>query len=90
MSPAAYWGGFAVAKSGLGTLLKIWAEELTNATKVRMNLVGPGPMQAPQRALTHPGEDKQTLPKPEQLLPAYLYLLGPDGKGLTGNVFELQ
>jgi NAD(P)-dependent dehydrogenase (short-subunit alcohol dehydrogenase family) len=90
ISPSAYWGGFAVAKSGLGTLLKIWAEELASAENLRMNLVVPGAMQSPQRALTHPGEDKQKLPMPGQLVPAYLYLLGPDSKGITGKVFELQ
>ena len=88
--PAAYWGGFAVAKSGLAALLKIWADELAGSTNLRMNLVVPGPMQSPQRALTHPGEDKHKLPTPEQLLPAYLYLLGPDSKGVSGKVMELQ
>lgn len=55
-----------------------------------MNLVVPGPMQSPQRALTHPGEDKHRLATAEQLLPAYLYLLGPDGKSVSGCAIELQ
>ena len=90
LHPAAYWGGFAVAKSGLAALLKIWADELAGSVNMRMNLVVPGPMRSPQRALTHPGEDKHQLLTPEQLLPAYLYLLGSDSKGVTGRVIELQ
>ncbi len=90
VQPAAYWGGFAVAKSGLAALLKIWVDELAGATNLRMNLVVPGPMRSPQRGLTHPGEDKSKLPTPNEFIPAYLYLLGPDSKGLTGSVVELQ
>ncbi len=88
--PVAYWGGFAVAKSGLVALLKIWADELAGSANLRMNLVVPGPMQSPQRALTHPGEDKSKLPTPEQLLPVFFYLLGPDSKGVSGQVIKLQ
>lgn len=89
-NPAANWGGFAVAKSGLAALLTIWSNELAGSPNVRMNLVVPGPMRSPQRALTHPGEDKHQLLTPEQLLPAYLYLLGPDSKGVCGRAIELQ
>ncbi|HKI68762.1 MAG TPA: YciK family oxidoreductase, partial [Verrucomicrobiae bacterium] len=27
---------------------------------------------------------------PEEILPAYLYLLGPDSKGVTGKQFDAQ
>jgi hypothetical protein len=30
------------------------------------------------------------LKTPEDILPAYLYLLGPDSKGVTGQQFEAQ
>jgi NAD(P)-dependent dehydrogenase (short-subunit alcohol dehydrogenase family) len=88
--PAPYWGGFAVAKSGLEAMVNIWTEELTGSPNVRMNVVVPGAMQSPQRALTHPGEERHTLPTPEQLCPAYLYLLGPHSKAVNGRILELQ
>lgn len=88
--PAAYWGGFAVAKSGLTALLRIWTDELATSPNLRMNIVVPGPMQSPQQALTHPGELKQKLATPAQLLPGYLYLLGRDGKNVNGKVMQLQ
>ena len=49
--PRAYWGGFAVAKSGLSTLAAIWADELEHAGKPRMNVLIPGPIASPLRSL---------------------------------------
>lgn len=86
--PAAFWGGFAVAKSGIETLVKIWAQELEIHPNLRINAVVPGPVQSPQRAYTHPGENKDRLPKPETLMPLYLYLLGQDSRGTSGQVIE--
>jgi hypothetical protein len=41
------------------------------------------------RRLAFPAEDQSQLLSPEQLLPAYLYLLGPDSHGITGQQFEM-
>ena len=56
--PAAYWGAFAVSKSGLGTLAAIWADECEQAGKPRFHVVVPGPVATPQRAQSHPGENR--------------------------------
>jgi NAD(P)-dependent dehydrogenase (short-subunit alcohol dehydrogenase family) len=87
--PAAYWGGFAVSKSGLSTLATIWADELEHAGKPRMNVLIPGPIATPQRAKSHPGEDPATLRKPEDAARAYLWLLGPDGAKISGKTVSL-
>ncbi|HSN21615.1 MAG TPA: SDR family oxidoreductase, partial [Usitatibacter sp.] len=87
--PLAYWGGFAVAKSGLSTLAAIWADELEHAGKPRMNVLIPGPIASPQRLQSHPGEDPTKLRTPEAAAAAFLYLLGPDGRGLSGQTLEL-
>lgn len=86
--PAPFWGGYAVAKSGIETLVKIWAQELDIYPNLRINAVVPGPVQSPQRARTHPGEDKHSQPKPETLMPLYLYLLGQDSRGTNGQIVE--
>ncbi|MBL0141356.1 MAG: SDR family NAD(P)-dependent oxidoreductase [Betaproteobacteria bacterium] len=78
--PAAYWGAFAVSKSGLGTLAAIWADECEQAGKPRFHVVVPGPIGSPQRAQSHPGENRAALPTPEAAANAYLRLLGPEGK----------
>jgi NAD(P)-dependent dehydrogenase (short-subunit alcohol dehydrogenase family) len=87
--PKAYWGGFAVAKSGLSTLAAVWGDELEHRGKPRINVVIPGPMASPQRAQSHPGEDRAQLRAPEAVANAFLYLLGPDGAGKSGQTFEL-
>ena len=87
-TPAAFWGGFAVAKSGVETLVKIWAQELDIHPGLRINAVVPGPVQSPQRTRTHPGESKESLPQAETLMPLYLYLMGQDSRGTSGQVIE--
>jgi len=87
--PKAYWGGFAVAKSALSTLAAIWADELALAGKPRVNVLVPGPIASPQRARSHPGEERSTLRTPEGAATAYLYLLGPESRALSGRTLEL-
>jgi NAD(P)-dependent dehydrogenase (short-subunit alcohol dehydrogenase family) len=87
--PRAYWGGFAVSKSALSTLAAIWADELEHAGKPRVNVLIPGPIASPQRAQSHPGENRATLRAPEEAARAYLYLLGADGALFTGRTVEL-
>jgi NAD(P)-dependent dehydrogenase (short-subunit alcohol dehydrogenase family) len=87
--PAAYWGAFAVSKSGLGTLAAIWADECAQAGKPRFHVVVPGPMASPQRAQSHPGENRAALPAPERIAAAYLRLLGPEGRGTGPAPLEI-
>ena len=89
-APAAYWGGFAVAKAGLEIMAHIWAQELEMHPNVRINALVPGPVASPQRAATHPGEVKASLATPESLMPCYLYLMGGDSQGVSGRIFEAQ
>jgi NAD(P)-dependent dehydrogenase (short-subunit alcohol dehydrogenase family) len=89
VEPKAYWGGFAVSKSGLSTLAAIWADELERAGKPRMNVLVPGPVATPQRARSHPGENPATLRSAEDAARAFLWLLGPDGAGCTGKTLAL-
>lgn len=88
--PAAYWGAHAISSSAAETLVKIWALELETFPNLRINTVIPGPVQCPQRKLSHPGEMHKNLPKPEAIMPLYLYLMGHDSAGISGQVFEAQ
>ena len=87
--PAAYWGGFAVSKSGLSTLATIWADELEQAGKPRMNVLIPGPIATPQRARSHPGEDPARLRSADEAARAFVWLLGRDSAGCTGETLSL-
>ena len=86
--PKAYWGGFAVAKSGLATLAAVWADELEHAGKPRMNVLIPGPIASPQRFQSHPGEDRASLRPPEAAAASFLYLLGAESAGVSGQTLE--
>ncbi len=86
--PAAYWGGFSVSKWGLEALTRIWSQELEITPQIRANVFIPGPVASPQRAATHPGEARHSLPQPERLVGYYLYLLGNDSRGVSGRIIE--
>lgn len=86
--PAPYWGGYAASKAGLEALMKIQAAEWEMLANLRANIVVPGPVDSPSRAKTHPGELPASRCTPEKLMPAYLYLIGPDSRGVTGQIIE--
>ncbi|MFN3716281.1 MAG: SDR family NAD(P)-dependent oxidoreductase [Thiobacillus sp.] len=86
--PAAFWGGYAVAKAGLETLTHIWSEELDEAAPVRMNTLIPGQVATTLRSRTHPGLAPERLPQPADLMPFYLYLMGDDSLAVRGRIVE--
>lgn len=88
--PSAYWGAFAIAKAGVEAYVKMQSEEWTLFPNIRINALIPGPVHSPQRVKTHPGELKSKLLKPIDLMGAYLYLMGPDSKGRSGEVLFCQ
>jgi NAD(P)-dependent dehydrogenase (short-subunit alcohol dehydrogenase family) len=89
-NPSAYWGGFAVAKAGVEALVKVQADEWESIANLRINALVPGIVNSPQRAKTHPGEIKQTMRQPEDLMATYLFLMGPDSKGINGQTVFCQ
>lgn len=84
----AYWGGFSVSKHAGAFWAQIAANEWDNLPNFRINTLIPGPVQSPQRTKTHPGEEKASLPATDTLMPAFLYLLGPDSKGQSGQTID--
>jgi len=90
LEPKAYWGSLAVAKSGLAALAQIQAQEWDTQPHLRINVVVPGAVDTPQRRQTHPGEARDSRARAEQLMPAYLYLIGPDSRGTSGQIIRAQ
>lgn len=88
--PSAFWGCFTVAKAGIEALVKVQADEWEAMSNLRINAIVPGIVNSPQRAKTHPGEIKQTMRQPEDLMTAYLYLMGSDSKGMSGQTVFCQ
>ncbi len=88
--PVAYWGGYAVAKSGLETLTHIWADELSTNEALRINTLIPGQVATTLRSRTHPGLSPETLLSIDDLMPWYLYLMGEDSRTVRGQIVECQ
>lgn len=86
--PTAYWGAFVVAKAGIESLVKSLADEWEHSIPhLRINSLIPGVVNSPQRAQTHPGEVKHSLPQPQDIMSTYLYLMGPDSAHISGETF---
>jgi NAD(P)-dependent dehydrogenase (short-subunit alcohol dehydrogenase family) len=86
--PKAYWGAHGISKAALEHMLKAWTLELEQIPGLRLNGIIPGPVQSPQRRKSHPGELHQDLPAASSLMATYLYLMGPDGVGISGKVVQ--
>ena len=72
----AYWGPYAVSKAALEALARTYAAE-TASTKVRVNLLAPGPTRTRMRAQAMPGEDPMTLKTPDKIAEAIVELCLP-------------
>lgn len=85
LRPRAYWGAYAVAKAGVEALMKVFADESENISPVRFASINPGGTRTAMRAAAVPGEDPNTLPTPEDLMPLYLWLFGESDKAIHGK-----
>jgi len=85
----AYWGAYAVSKFATEGLMQVMADEAA-ATTVRVNSLNPGTVRTRMRATAFPAEDPQALAMPADIMPAYLYLMGPDSKGINGQSLDAQ
>ncbi len=85
----AHWGAYCASKFATEGLMQVLAAELTN-TKIRVNCVNPGGTRTRMRAHAFPGEDPLTLLEPADIVSTYLYLLGPDSAGVSGQRLNCQ
>lgn len=86
----AFWGAYAVSKFATEGFCQVLAAELEETTRIRVNCINPGATRTRMRAAAYPAEDPRTLKTPEQIMPAYLYLMGSGSSGVTGKSFNAQ
>lgn len=86
----AYWGAYGVACFGLEGMMQILADELAAEGKIRVNSLNPGTVHTNLRSRLYPGENAQSIPKPEDIMDAYLYLLGPDSRGVNAQALNAR
>jgi NAD(P)-dependent dehydrogenase (short-subunit alcohol dehydrogenase family) len=85
----AFWGAYAVSKFATEGLSQVLADEHRQG-KLRSNCINPGPTRTGMRLAAYPAEDRDKLKRPDEILAPYIYLLGPDSQGVTGQSFDAQ
>ncbi len=83
------WGAYAISKQGIEALSCIFAAEHSAVSNIRFNCLNPGATRTSMRAAAVPEENPLELATPEQIMPAYLYLMGSDSKDLTGQSLDV-
>lgn len=84
-----FWGAYAASKFAIEGLSQVLADEHRHAT-LRSNCINPGATRTNMRLAAFPAEDRNLLKTPEEVLAPYIYLLGPDSTGVTGESFDAQ
>ena len=88
-SGRAFWGAYAVSKFATEGLSQVLADEQRHSG-LRVNCINPGATRTNMRLAAFPAEDRDKLKRAEDILATYIYLLGPDSKGVTGESLDAQ
>lgn len=84
-----FWGAYAISKFAVEGMMQTWACEV-GKTNIRINCINPGATHTAMRASVYPGEDRDKLACPEDLMPTYLYLMSDDSKDVNGQSLDAQ
>jgi len=86
----AYWGAYSASKFAVEGLMQVLADELEENSHVRVNSINPGRVRTAMRAAAYPAENPAELRAPEEIVLPYLYLMGPDSRGVHGEALYAQ
>ncbi|HEB27400.1 MAG TPA: YciK family oxidoreductase [Porticoccus sp.] len=84
----AFWGAYAISKFATEGMSQVLANELEDISNIRVNCINPGATRTRMRATAFPAEDPSTVKAPEDIMPLYLYLMGKDSEGVTGQSMD--
>lgn len=82
------WAPYAVSKAALEALVGVYAHEI-ESTRVRANLISPGPIRTELRTEAWPEENPESVPLPEALAPAIVTMLSPSFEQ-NGMIFDFK
>jgi len=86
----AYWGAYAISKFATEGMMEVFADELENTTKIRVNCVNPGAVRTKMREEAYPAEDPETNPLPKEIMNLYVYLMCDVSKEINGQSINAQ
>ena len=85
----AFWGTYAISKFATEGMMQVLADELSD-TSVNVNAINPGGTRTGMRAQAFPAEDARLLKTPQDVMPLYLYLMGPESRHVSGQCIDAQ
>ncbi|MCG3865441.1 MULTISPECIES: YciK family oxidoreductase [unclassified Photobacterium] len=88
-SGRAFWGSYAISKFATEGMMQVLADELSN-TNVKVNAINPGGTRTGMRAKAFPAEDAKQLKTPKDIIPLYVYLMGPESRHISGKCIDAQ
>ena len=88
--PKPFWGAYAVSKSGLDHMVKIWAEE-NKTNNLSITIINPGKTRTKMRLKAMPGEIQETLPSTNFIAKKIINLIFLDKKqkNITVNINDI-
>lgn len=86
----AYWGAYSASKFAVEGLMQVLADELEENSRVRVNSINPGRVRTAMRASAYPAENPADLLTPDEIVAPYLYLMGPDSRGVHAQALDAQ
>jgi len=86
----AYWGAYAISKFATEGMMEVFADELENTTKIRVNCINPGAVRTKMREEAYPAEDPETNPLPKEIMNLYVYLMCDESKDINGQSINAQ
>jgi len=86
----AFWGAYAVSKFAIEGLVQTWASENEGLNSVRINCLNPGATSTQMRATAFPAENPESIASPQDIMPAYLYLMGSESLAVNGQSIDAQ
>ncbi|KZY79347.1 hypothetical protein A3742_21910 [Oleiphilus sp. HI0071] len=87
----AFWGAYAVSKFATEGLAQILADEHdADDDFIKFNVINPGATRTNMRASAYPAENPMSIKAPQDIMPLYLYLMGADSTGVTGQSLDAQ
>jgi NAD(P)-dependent dehydrogenase (short-subunit alcohol dehydrogenase family) len=88
-NPRPFWGAYLASKWASEGLMRMLAEEL-EGQPIRVNSINPGKVRTNMRLQAYPAENRDALATPESIVAPYLFLLGPDSRGISGRSVDCQ
>ncbi len=86
----ANWGAYAASKFATEGLMQVLADEVENTSNIRVNSLNPGATNTQMRRMAYPAEATHKNPEPNDIMPVYLYLMGPESRHISGQALDAR